>query len=334
MPTPSLLAPYSMRSIHILRDGRRIGSETFTGGPSSSPYVFSDTTFASTHDGWSSCILRPQGAFTPLGLTLLDALARRGAHIIALSSEPIEDGQASIFIPLIRTTTNNENVYAEHCDLASPASIRRFCAGFVKNQEDRLDAVIFAHEYAPCGSVFSSTRADVEERRRAASCATFMISTLLLPLLLVAPSERDIRLITLINPFYAASAPTFAPTSSSNLNSQARNRPQAPLLAAEGTRALRTAVLMRHFQRVLDALPNGSQVPRTDVNASTIPVVSDKVQRSNITTVAVSPGISRTDTVAPLLSADASRGSISFRGLILSVSIPSQVTTRTYMSCL
>jgi hypothetical protein len=62
----------------------------------------------------------------------------------------------------------------------------------------------------------------------------------------------------------------------------------------------------RHLQRVLDALPSGSQVPPTDVNAQSIPVVSDKVQRSNIVSKSVSPGIlvSRADVVAPLLADD------------------------------
>ncbi len=42
---------------------------------------------------------------------------------------------------------------------------------------------------------------------------------------------------------------------------------------------------MRHLQPILYALPSGSQVPRTDVNSQSIPVVSDKVQRSNIVSV-------------------------------------------------
>ncbi|KAI0319565.1 hypothetical protein OF83DRAFT_1240466 [Amylostereum chailletii] len=258
------------------------------------------------------------GAFTPIGLTLLDSLARRGAHIIALSSEPVDAGQPAIFIPLLRTTTNNENVYAEQCDLTSPASIRAFCTGFVKAEEQRLDAIIFAHEYAPVGSIYSSSQITVEKMRRAASCATFMLATLLLPVLLVAPVERDIRLITLINPFYAAAAPNFS-VSVTSTPGLASPPAQASLLAVEGRRALRSAILMRHFQRVMDALPGGAQVPRTDTAASSIPVVSDKAQRSNIVAMSVSPGMSRTDIVAPLLDADASRGPVFWRGLLLYV---------------
>jgi hypothetical protein len=211
-------------------------------------------------------------------------------------------------VSLLRSATGNENIYAEQCDLTSPPSIRAFCASYHKS-EQRLDAVIFAHEYAPIGDILSYKNiSDLENERRTASCATFLFITLLLPLLLGAPVERDIRLITLINPFYAAAARAFT-----------TSRPTKPssLFLTEGQRALRTAVLMRHLQRVLDALPSGSQVPPTSVGSQTIPVVSDKVQRSNIVAVSVSPGISRADVVASLFAADSSRGRVSWRGMIL-----------------
>jgi hypothetical protein len=213
-------------------------------------------------------------------------------------------------VSLLRSTTSNENIYAEQCDLTSPASIRAFCNSYHKS-EQRLDAVIFAHEYAPVGNIFSYKSPDLERQRQTASCATFLVVTLLLPLLLMAPVERDIRLITLINPFYAAAARVFTASASSASSAS------SSLLVTEGRRALRTAIFMRHLQRILDALPSGSQVPPTDVNAQSIPVVSDKVQRSNIVSISVSPGISRADVVAPLLIADSSLGSVSWLGKIM-----------------
>ncbi|KAI9507998.1 hypothetical protein F5148DRAFT_1275969 [Russula earlei] len=254
------------------------------------------------------------GPFTPNGLTLLDSLAQRGAHIIALTPEPPDTGAPGTLVSLLRGTTSNENIYAEQCDLASPASIRVFCENYRKS-EQRLDAVIFAHEYAPVGSIFSREGAALENARRAASCATFLFITLLLPLLLTAPVERDIRLITLVNPFYAAaaSARAFSPS----LRSSSSSSSSSSLFLREGRRALRTAIFTRHLQRVLDALNSGSQVPRTDVNARSIPVMSGEAQRSNIVAVSVSPGISRTDVIAPLLGADPSRGGVSRWGMVL-----------------
>jgi len=248
------------------------------------------------------------GAFTPNGLTLLSSLAQRGAYIIALTSEPPDTGTPATLVSLLRSTASNENIYAEQCDLTSPASIRAFCNNYHKS-EQRLDAVIFAHEYGPIGNIFSYKSPDLEKQRQTTSCATFLAVTLLLPLLLTAPVERDIRLITLVNPFYAAAARVFTVSPSSASSSS--------LLLTEGRRALRTAILMRHLQRVLDALPSGSQVPPTDVNSQSIPVVSDKVQRSNIVSISVSPGISRADVVAPLLAADSSRGGVAWLGMIM-----------------
>ncbi|KAG1852434.1 hypothetical protein DFJ58DRAFT_411442 [Suillus subalutaceus] len=51
---------------------------------------------------------------------------------------------------------------------------------------------------------------------------------------------------------------------------------------------------------VLDALPSFGQVPKTI--HSTIQVVSDRMQKSNIVPVSVYTGLSTSDTIAPLLT--------------------------------
>lgn len=235
-----------------------------------------------------------QGGFTPLGLTLIQNLAQRGAHVIALSPKPIDHPEVEILIDLLRSTTKNEHIYAEECDLSSSASVRAFCTGFITGKDTRLDALVFAHEYPPIGSlVASDDPAELAQRRRASSLATFLMITLLLPVLLVAPVERDIRIINVVNPFYAAASLTYSLTEVLS--------PTAPLFKLEGRRAVETVIFMRHLQRVLDALPSGGQVPKTD--ETTVRVVSDKMQKSNIVAVSVCPGISRTDTVATLLKA-------------------------------
>lgn len=243
-----------------------------------------------------------------MGLTLLHQLAIRGAHIIALSPDPIESPKVEILISLLRSTTNNEQIFADECDLASPNSVHDFCTKFLTGQEQRLDAIVFVHEYQHIGSFLSRRRAeDLEKERREASLATFLITTLLLPALLVAPVERDIRIVNVINPFYAAAVPSFSPSFDAlPLKSS--------LFIQEGRRSLRMAVFTRHLQRILDALPSGGQVPKTDDN--TIPVVSEKSQKSNIVAISVCPGISRSDTIAPLLNSGRSSDN-SFTGVIL-----------------
>lgn len=255
-----------------------------------------------------------------MGLTLLQNLAHRGAHIIALSPDPIDSPNVSILIDLLRTTTSNEEIYAEDCNLASPSSIRAFCTKFLTGKDQRLDAIIFAHEHRHIGTPkFLSPRSEEEDKkeRQSNSLATFLITTLLLPVLLVAPVERDIRIVNVVNPFYAAATglpldPSFIPTGS-------RASKKQSVFLQEGNRSLRTIVVTRHLQRVLDALPTGAQVPKTEEGSRTVPVVSDKLQKSNIVAVSVSPGIGRVDTVSSVLNADIMSPTGSYIGVIMFV---------------
>ena len=134
------------------------------------------------------CNLLDQGGFTPLGLTLLQELARRGVHIIALSPEPISSPRVDIIIELLRSTTSNENIFAERCDLSSPASIREFCSRFLTAEENRLGGIVFAHGCLHVGSPLpkKSTPIEDEMERQTRFLATFLITTPLLPIL-VAP---------------------------------------------------------------------------------------------------------------------------------------------------
>ncbi|KAL1749219.1 hypothetical protein HDZ31DRAFT_27869 [Schizophyllum fasciatum] len=268
------------------------------------------------------------GAFTPLGLTLMEALAARGAHIIALSPEPIDAGPppppppsapatddfsgpppptaspTALIIEALRTASSNQHIYAEYCDIESPAHIRAFCTRFLTGNDTRIDAIVFAHEAPHVGNAVGKRKGDEAadaKRRSLCSLATFLITTLLLPALLVAPPERDIRIVHVVNPFYAAGA---------GVGKKRQKGMGLKLACTEGARALRTIVYSRHLQRVLDALP-AAQVPKTDADAggaatTSVPVVSQKEQRSNITTVSVSPGFSRLTTIAPILGASES----------------------------
>ncbi|KAF9445935.1 hypothetical protein P691DRAFT_734164 [Macrolepiota fuliginosa MF-IS2] len=282
------------------------------------------------------------GGFTPLGLTLLQDLASRGAKVIALSPYPIDSPNVTILVSLLRTTYNNENIFAERCDLANSADVRKFCMQFLTEGEEgtksqpndkekekekpgvradsRLDGIIFAHEYQHLGVPnFLRTRStdDTERQRESDSLATFLMTTLLLPALLVAPVERDIRIINIVNPFYAAASaavrtskafdPTFKlltplPPSSTSSTPSPLSRKNSVFLT-EGLRSLRTIIFTRHLQRIFDALPK-PQIPKTEEGTSSVPIISGRMQRSNIVAISVSPGISRVDTVSRLLNAD------------------------------
>lgn len=216
-------------------------------------------------------------------------------------------------IPALREETKNEHIFVEQADLTSPESIREFCTKFLTGDDQRLDGIVFAHEYACAGSFFDS-KEQVEEKGQKASLATFLLTTLLLPALLVAPVERDIRIIHLVNPFYAAATPTFTADLITNMsaNSESPEQTRRSLLSSEGHRALRTIVLSRHLQRILNALPN--RAPTLDPKmpgsspAANEPAASPAQKNpnepklpSNIVAVSVCPGISRAETVRALL---------------------------------
>jgi KR domain len=251
-----------------------------------------------------------KGGFTPLGLTLIHNLAQRGAHIIALSPDPIDSPKVTILVSLLRSNTSNEKIFAEQCDLSSPSSVRSFCTCFLTSQDQRLDGIVFAHEHGHIGIPgFLVTRNEAleEKERETGSLATFLITTLLLPALLVAPPERDIRIVNVVNPFYAAAASIpFRPSfSTSSPSSSPTSSPEPkPIFLQEGIRSLRTIIFARHLQRILDALPSAAQVPKTQEGSRAVPVVNSKLQKSNIIAVSVSPGIGRVDTVSRILNAD------------------------------
>lgn len=227
----------------------------------------------------------------------MTSLAKRGAHIIALSPYPLSHPVPSLLLPLIRSTTNNEHIFADPCDLTSATSIRNFCTAFLTANDTRIDAIVFAHEYLSIGRIWlfgGKARHDKEKReeeeRESASLASFLITTLLLPALLVAPVERDIRIVSVVNPFYAAAFPTFSAFLESTPSAPARLQ---PLLISEGHRALRAVIFTRHLQRILDSLPNRAADPKSEKPLTPQP--------SNIISVSACPGISRRDTIAPFL---------------------------------
>jgi hypothetical protein len=102
---------------------------------------------------------------------------------------------------------------------------------FITANETRLDVIIFAYEYHQLGSMIGrQDLALLTHEKQNVSLASFLMLTLLTPILLVAPTERDIRIINVVNNFYAAAAPSYSPTS--------KPPPSSPLFHPEGWRSL------------------------------------------------------------------------------------------------
>ncbi|KAG2353545.1 hypothetical protein BDR07DRAFT_1309132, partial [Suillus spraguei] len=112
--------------------------------------------------------------------------------------------------------------------------------------ETRLNAIIFAHQYQQLRSMINPHDPTVlTQERQDALLASFLI-LILLPDILVSPTERDIRVINVVNPFYVAAAPSYSTISTPPQTS--------PLFHKKGWRSLQMAIFTCHIQRVLDAL--------------------------------------------------------------------------------
>jgi len=169
----------------------------------------------------------------------------------------------------------------------------------------------------------SNLQEEEKTARDMGAMATFLLITLLLPAMLVAPIERDIRIINVVNPFYAAAIPRFDARFTSSKDKKntaisARGTYSSWLL--EGQRSLRTAVFTRHLQRILDALPEPDDASSSSTGTSNSKKKLIPKKKSNIMAVTVSPGVSRTDTIAPFLliseTMDASILQQWFRGIL------------------
>ena len=91
-----------------------------------------------------------QGGFSGAGLEVLQFLAAQGAQVIALHPDPTSASVVQLLM-LLRSTSSNERIYVEECDLSSIDSIKGFIqkwqkdakSGMVQDLEARIDGIIF-----------------------------------------------------------------------------------------------------------------------------------------------------------------------------------------------
>ena len=120
---------------------------------------------------------------------------------------PLKRCQTVTLVSLLCSTTY---IYVEQCDLTSPASICSFCNNYHKSEQrlERSYSLMSIHLLA----TFSRTRARIWRSNDRPRRARHFCSSRCFSLLLTAPVERDIRLIT---PSYAAAACVFTASPSS-----------------------------------------------------------------------------------------------------------------------
>ncbi|GAA5948298.1 hypothetical protein JCM3765_001359 [Sporobolomyces pararoseus] len=251
------------------------------------------------------------GGFSGAGLEVLQFLAAQGAQVIALHPDPTTASVVQLLM-LLRSTSSNERIYVEECDLSSIDSIKVFIqkwqkdakSGMVQDLEARIDGIIFCDGdgageegigYGVGPSEMNQTGTDekIEKRHGTHLTGRHALVQLLLPTLLRSASTATspIRIINQVSPFYSAVVPsTFQPL---DLDYSSRPFPKNAPWIAEGQVALASVLLWREFQSRLELTSSANQSGKTNQPSSkTVP--SDALPTSSpILALSVCPGLTR-----------------------------------------
>ncbi|GAA5895384.1 hypothetical protein JCM6882_006237 [Rhodosporidiobolus microsporus] len=281
------------------------------------------------------------GAFSSTGLSVFSTLAAHNCQIIALHPSPLSPSIVQLLL-LLRSSTSNDRLYAEECDVTSLASIRAFVArwqkdaraGMVQDLETKVDGVVFCdgngagEEALPYGvpaQLVEQPGGDSVERYRLEHLTgRHALVQLLLPTLLrsASTSTSPVRIVNCVNPFYSAVAPgSFFPSSiayASSPSPTSSTSPASPFPSkapwvAMARVAVASILLWSEFQqRLSSSAPSPSSHPLpADVPAPAAP-------STPILALSLSPGLTRS-TLRTLLRANPSSPHFSVLGLALYV---------------
>lgn len=186
-----------------------------------------------------------QGGTSGIGAEVARGLASRGAQIILLTNNPPIDPFLVDYIEDLRTTTNNELIYAEQLDLSSLHSIRLFATKWVDNAPPRrLDMIIM------CGNVMTPTYGKrrltedgLEEEWGVNYLANFHLLSILSPAIRAQPPDRDVRVLFSTCSSYIGG----------NLDFRGTNKKTVAGGKSYGRSKLATMVFADAFQKHLDA---------------------------------------------------------------------------------
>ncbi|KAK2766752.1 hypothetical protein FQN54_006066 [Arachnomyces sp. PD_36] len=144
-----------------------------------------------------SKVVMVTGGTSGIGAQVVQELATRGAQIILLTRQPPSDPFLVDYIEDLRSSTNNELIYAEQVDLSSLLSIRAFATKWVDNAPPRrLDMIIL------CAGVMTPSRVKklptidgLDEEWQVNYLANYHLLSILSPALRAQPGDRDVRII-------------------------------------------------------------------------------------------------------------------------------------------
>ena len=194
-----------------------------------------------------------QGGTSGIGAAVAHHLATRGAQIILLTHHAQSDSFLVDYVDDLRSSTNNELIYAEQVDLSSLQSIRLFATKWVDNAPPRrLDMVILcADTLTPRYGITAKTQDGVELMWGINYLANFHLLSILSPAVRAQPADRDVRIL-------------FATCSSyigGDLKQLKDDRDPLPPSRRYETSKLASMVLAQAFQKHLDEFQRPDKQP-------------------------------------------------------------------------
>ncbi|MCJ1303311.1 hypothetical protein MMC08_006119 [Hypocenomyce scalaris] len=208
------------------------------------------------------------GGTSGIGAAIAQGLASRGAQIILLTHHTSGDPFLVDYIEDLRSSTNNQLIYAEQVDLSSLHSIRLFATKWIDNAPPRrLDTIILcANTMTPKYGKNEVTEDGLEANWGINYLANFHLLSILSPALRAQPPDRDVRIIF----------GTCASYIGGNLQSLKDSRSPLPSGDKYGTSKLALTVFAQAFQTHLDAY----QRPDKQANNSRVVVVDPSFART------------------------------------------------------
>ncbi|KAL9125975.1 MAG: hypothetical protein Q9217_004890 [Psora testacea] len=144
-----------------------------------------------------SKVVMMTGGTSGIGAAIAQDLAARGAQLVLLTHHALSDPFLVDYLEDLRTSANNELVYAEQVDLSSLHSIRTFATKWVDNAPPRrLDMIILcADTLTPRFGLSPKTHDQVESVWGINYLANFHLLSILGPAIRTQPPDRDVRVI-------------------------------------------------------------------------------------------------------------------------------------------
>ncbi|WVR03121.1 hypothetical protein IAU60_000111 [Kwoniella sp. DSM 27419] len=251
---------------------------------------------------WAGKMVLVVGPPTPTLMTLIDQLLHLPSPPQVLFLPPLPSPLPEALLTVlhtIRLSATTKNPAAQlHCEPLprTPAAVREFTAKWssapaqmVGEAGRRIDAIVLGQGWEVTQEYGSTVEGDWNTHQ-----FHFHLLTSLLPSLLRAPAERNIRIVNLVSPTWSAALPSLTGV-------KARD----DLVHATGRKSINTILLMRQFQLVLDTLEAATRgkvtpvpVPGADAQAEKATVKKrDKDVKSNVMAVSVVMGWARQEVV-------------------------------------